>query len=146
MRFAEVFLRMGVALVSWMLIYAHSLWLAALSKIGCGPDGAEMHALILGITPLTALAIVMIRATRTLPDIHQLLRWFGVPVLLLIPWCALSIWQVAGLANRAGVPICAAVERSAWESYWAPVQFVLLAALVIMLAINLRRESASARS
>ena len=49
MRFAEVFLRLGSALVAWMLLFTHFLWLAALHAMGCGPDGAEMHKLLLGL-------------------------------------------------------------------------------------------------
>ena len=144
MRFAEVFLRMGVALVSWMIIYAHTLWLAALSKIGCGPDGLELHALLLGISPLTALAILMTRATRPIADIHRILRWFGVPVLLLAPWCLASIWQVAGPANVESVAICTAVGPAAWEIYWAPVQFVLLVYMLSAVLLNLRRPPGAA--
>ena len=142
MRFAEIFLRMGVALVSWMIIYAHALWLAALSRIGCGPDGAELHALLLGISPLTAVAIVATRSTHALADINLVLRWFGVPVLVLVPWCLGSIWQVAVLANLQGVPICASVAPTAWQSYWAPVQFALILQMIFFLAINFRRKQA----
>ena len=139
MRFAEVFLRLGVALVSWMIIYAHTLWLAVLSKITCGPDGSEMHALLLGIAPITAVAVLMTRATQTLADIHRLLRWFGIPVFLLVPWCLASIWQVATLVNFGNAGICASVTQSAWETWWAPIQIVLLLLLIFVLAINFRK-------
>ena len=144
MQFAEIFLRLGVALVSWMLIFAHALWLAALSRIGCGPDGAAMHVLLLGIAPLTVLAILMIRATRPMPDIHRILRWFGAPVLLLAPWCLASVWQVAAVSNLESVPICADIAPAAWEFYWAPVQFVLLVFMVFALLVNFRRQADAA--
>jgi hypothetical protein len=34
-----------------MVLYAYFLWLAALAAMGCGPDGDEMHRLMLGLTP-----------------------------------------------------------------------------------------------
>ena len=55
MRFAEVFLRMGTALVAWMMLLTHFVWLAVLHVIGCGPDGDEMHRLLFGLAPFTIL-------------------------------------------------------------------------------------------
>ena len=36
-----------------MMLYAHIVWLAALQVMGCGPDGDEMHRLLLGLAPVT---------------------------------------------------------------------------------------------
>ena len=52
MRFSEVFLRLGVSLVSWIVLYAYLLWLAVAGKVGCGPDGDEVFRLLLGLAPL----------------------------------------------------------------------------------------------
>ncbi len=55
MRFAEVFLRLGSALVAWMMMYAYFLWLAAVYVVACGADGDEMHRLLLGLAPFVWL-------------------------------------------------------------------------------------------
>jgi ABC-type molybdate transport system permease subunit len=79
MRPSEVFLRLGVALVAWMMLYAHVVWLAALHAMGCGPDGDELHRLLLGLAPLTCGFALLLHMTRPFADIHRILRWLGAP-------------------------------------------------------------------
>ena len=133
MRFAEVILRVGVGLVAWMLLYAHVLWLAALRNIGCGPDGSEIHAVLTGLAPLTIAAAFLIRASRPLAEVHSMLRWFAIPLALLMPLAAWSIVDVFRTVNLGGLAICSASDPVVWHHMWAPVQ----AAVLILVATRL---------
>lgn len=130
MRFAEVFLRLGLSLVGWMVIYAHVVWLAVLFRLSCGPDGDEMHKLLLGMAPITIGFAFALRGTRPLPEIHSMLRWLGVPVLLLVPFVARSTWQVFEAANLNTSSVCGDAPPATWQTFWAPAQ-VLAVALVL---------------
>jgi hypothetical protein len=126
MQFAEVFLRLGSSLVSWMILYAHFLWLAALYAIGCGPDGDEMHRLLLGLAPFTCGFAFLLRATRPFAEVHSILRWLGAPLLLLLPFAARSVWHVFQSVNIDSSAICASGAPVTWQQLWAPVQLVTL--------------------
>ncbi len=133
MRFAEVFLRLGVALVAWMVLYAHTLWLAALYAIGCGPDGDEMHRLLLGLMPITCGASFLLRATRPFAEIHSMLRWLGVPLLLLLPFALRSIWHTFRPVNLEAAAICASGPPTTWQLLWSPLQVVTLLIVAYMI-------------
>ena len=141
MRFAEVLLRLGTSLVAWMMLYAHFLWLAALYALGCGPDGDEMHRLLLGLAPFSCGFAFLLRVTRPLADIHSILRWLGVPLLLLLPFAIRSVWQVFQSVNVEASAICAADTPTTWQSLWAPVQLITLL-LVTYMVIKVWRSVA----
>ena len=126
MRFAEVFLRIGSALVAWMVLYAHFSWLVALSVIGCGPDGDEMLRLLLGLAPITVGMAVLLHATRPFPEIHSMLRWLGVPLLLMLPFSLRSIWLVFSMVVYDSTAVCAASPPPTWQLIWAPVQLIVV--------------------
>ena len=126
MRFAEVFLRLGASLVAWMMLYTHFLWLAALYAIGCGPDGDEMHRLLLGLAPFTCAFALLLRVTRPFAEIHGILRWLGAPLLLLLPFAVRSTWQVFESVSIESSAICASGAPAAWQQLWAPVQLITL--------------------
>ena len=134
MQFAEVFLRLGSSLVAWMVLYAHVLWLAALHAMGCGPDGDEMHRLLLGLTPVTIGMAIVLRATRPLAEIHSMLRWLGIPLLLLLPFAVRSTWEVFRRVNQESLQICGAGAASSWESAWPVVQLLVLIVVAYMVA------------
>lgn len=134
MQFAEVFLRLGVALVAWMVLYAHFLWLAALHAMGCGPDGDEMHKLLLGLAPFTIGLSYALRATRPFEEIHSILRWLGVPLVLLTPFAIRSVWQVLQSVYVSGASICnAAAPPATWENVWVPAQSGTLLLVLFMI-------------
>lgn len=142
MRFAEVFLRLGAALVGWMVIYAHFLWLAVLFRLGCGPDGDEMHGLLLGLAPVTIGLAFALQATRPFNEIHRMLRWLAVPLVLLLPFIGQSVWQAveATIVNESA--FCANVPPSIWQTAWAPAQIITVT-LVLYLAYRVWRNAAS---
>jgi len=145
MQFAEVFLRLGTTLVSWMILYAHFLWLAALYAMGCGPDGAEMHGLLLGLAPFTVGSALLLRVTRPFAEIHSMLRWLGVPLLLLLPFAIRSVWHVFRLVNLDSSAICSDTSPATWQVLWAPVQLVVLLLCAYMVATVWRSVKADAR-
>lgn len=133
MRLSEVFLRLASALVGWMILYAYLVWLAALRKIGCGPDGDELYRLLLGIVPFVIGGGLALRLTRAFDDIHRMLRWLSVPLLLLMPFAIAHIWSIWQFVNLAGQSICADGAPSDWQSLWVPMQFLTLAFCAWML-------------
>ena len=126
MRFAELFLRLGSSLVAWMVLYAYVLWLAVLHTIGCGPDGDELHRLLLGVLPFAVGSAFLLRAADPFADIQKMLRWLGLPLLLLMPFAARGIWDVAAavLVQQSG--ICSSLPATWWQLGWAPLQIMAL--------------------
>ena len=147
MRFAEVFLRLGCALVAWMVTFAYIVWLAALHAMGCGPDGDEIYRLLLGMAPAAALMALLLRATHPFHEIHRMLSWLAVPLALLLPFALRNVWHVLETVNLNGEAICATAEPPGWQQIWAPVQFfamLVIVALVISVWRNARRPPANA--
>jgi hypothetical protein len=141
MRFAEVFLRLGSALVAWMMMYAYFLWLAAVYVIACGPDGDEIHRLMLGLAPFVCGFAFALQLTRPFADIHRMLRWLGAPLFLLLPFALRSVWQVFQTVNVSSSAICASGPPSIWQSFWAAVQLVTLMLVCFILVKEWRSVS-----
>jgi hypothetical protein len=131
LRFAEVFLRLGSGLVAWMMLYAWVLWLAALHSLACGPDGDAMYRLLLGTAPLAIGAVFMLRVTGPLQEVHAILRWLGLPLLLLIPFCLRSVWDVVAAVHLQSVGLCSELPPPAWQYLWSPLQFAVLLLVVL---------------
>ena len=126
MRFSEVFLRLGCALVAWMMLYAHFLWLAALRNIGCGPDGDELHRVLLLLVPVTIGFAFLIRMTRPIEEVHRILRWLGLPLAALIligGYQAVSVWRAV---HATGLGICSTSEAAAWHQIWGVAQLLVI--------------------
>jgi len=140
MRFAEVFLRLGSSLVAWMMIYTYVVWLAALPAMGCGPDGDEMHLLLLWLAPISSIFAFVLRVTREFPDIHRMLSWLGVPIALLLIVALPNVWSVFMRTNSNGMSICSAGRPESWQLFWAPIQFAALLAITAFI-INVWRNS-----
>ena len=136
MRFAEVFLRLGCALVAWMMVFAYVVWLAALHAMACGPDGDEIHRLLLGMAPAAALMALLLRVTHPFEDIHRMLSWLAVPLALLLLFGVNNVWQVFEKSNLNNEAICSAAEATTWQQIWAPAQFLaLLVISVVVIAL-----------
>jgi hypothetical protein len=134
MRFAEVFLRLGSALVAWMMLYAYVLWLAALFSIGCGPDGDDLHRLLLGMAPIAISASLLLRVTGPYAEIHGMLSWLGVPLLILLLFALRSVWSVAQSVFLEAKSICTELPPELWQQAWAPLQVCTVLFLAYMLA------------
>ena len=141
MRFAELILRLGTALVAWMMLFAHMLWLAVVSRIDCGPDGTEIHAVLLGLAPVAVVFAALLPVVRPLIDVHRILRWLAVPWILLLPLSMLSIRQVHAAVGSGDTGICG-VTAAFWHAAWAPAQLVT----VVVVGWLLVRQFRSAQS
>jgi len=144
MRFAEVFLRLGTSLVAWMMLFAHFLWLAALYVMECGPDGDEMYRLLLGLAPFTCFFALLIRVTRPFADIHRMLRWLAIPLLILLPFSMRSIWRVVRSVGADSTTMCSSAEPVIWQQIWAPAQVITLL-FVIYGVLRVWQESRTER-
>jgi hypothetical protein len=133
MRFSEVFLRLGSALVAWMVLYAHFIWLAALGGIGCGPDGDELHRVLLALAPAAIGCALLLRVTRPLEEIHRILRWLGVPLAALMLAGAYQVFTISRSIYATGVGICSTEEAGAWHLLWGPVQLLAIVIAAVMI-------------
>lgn len=144
MRFSEVFLRLGCALVAWMVLYAHFIWLAALRGIGCGPDGDALHKVLLGLVPVTIGFACLLRTTKPLEEVHRILRWLGLPLAALMlvgTWHALVVTRGVYATGQA---ICSSGFATAWHQLWGPAQLLATIVAAVMI-VRLWRETANAR-
>ena len=138
MRFAEVFLRLGSALVAWMMIYTYFVWMAALPAMSCGPEGDKMHRVLLGVSLLALAVSLALRATRPFPDIHRLLSHLVWPLAILGLFAVKNIWTVFQRTNLDGLAICAEHAPTSLQIIWAPAQILIVIALGVSFLV-LRR-------
>jgi len=144
MRLAEVFLRIGSALSAWLMAYAHCLWLAVVPQAICGGSASDPWAATFGLAlPAFLLAFVIPVGYRT-PGVGNILRWFGAPLLLLIPLAARAVLSAFQRATLDGEPLCmqpGAGPGGGWEPFWAPVQLTVLGAIALAAMMGWRRPS-----
>ena len=133
MRFAEVFLRLGCALVAWMMLYAHFVWLAALRGIGCGPDGDELHRVLLLLVPVTVGFALLLRVTRPLDEIHRILRWLGLPLAVLMLAGGYQALVISRSVYATGLAICSSSDAAAWHQFWGVAQLLAIAVSAAMI-------------
>lgn len=139
MRFSEVFLRLGLSLVAWILLLTYFIWLGVAGRVGCGPDGDELHRLVLGMAPFALCGAFLLRATRPLTDVHAILRWGAVPLALLLPPAAIAVWRVTVTVWIAKEGICGPDSVTLWEQAWPVVQLSVIAIIVLLVALNWRK-------
>jgi hypothetical protein len=116
-----------------MVLYAYIFWLAALHAIGCGPDGDELHRLLLGMAVVAIAFSFLLPVTKTFEETHRMLRWLGVPLLLMMPFALRSIWGVASPVLLDSSGICTDLDPTWWQQAWAPLQFIAIAILAYRL-------------
>lgn len=133
MRFSEVFLRLGCALVAWMMLYAHFVWLAALRSIGCGPDGDELHRVLLVLVPVTVGFAFLLRMTRPLDEVHRVLRWLGLPLAALMLAGGYQAVVISRTVYVTGHAICSTSAATAWQQWWGVAQLLAIVVSAAML-------------
>ena len=136
MRFSEVFLRLGLGLVAWILLLTYFLWLGVTGRVGCGPEGVEIYLVLLGLAPVALGGAVLLGATRPLGDVHTILRWGVVLIGLLTPFALLSTWKVFSVVWTAGQGICGPDAPLLWEKLWPVVHLATVAIVLFLLYRN----------
>ena len=122
MRFSEVILRIGTALVAWMVVFAYFLWLAVAGRVGCDAEGESLFALLLGAAPVAVLFAFLTRVSRPLKDVHVTLRWLGIGPALLTPFAVITFVFVWRAVFGLGQSLCSAGAPPDWQFYWLPTQ------------------------
>ncbi len=133
MRLAEVFLRIGSTLTGWLMVYAHCLWLAVLPQAACGGESGDPYAATLGLAVPAAALAFLLPVGRSTPGIGDILRWFGLPLVVLLPLAARPVLDALGRATFEPLPLCAqsTLAPAGWEPWWAPLQLVVLCVIAI---------------
>jgi hypothetical protein len=144
MRFSEVFLRLGCALVAWMMLYAHFVWLAALGSVGCGPDGDELHRVLLLFVPITIGFAFLLQMTRPLNEIHRILRWLGLPLAALMLAGTYQVFVIAGSVFVTGQGICSPGDAAGWHEIWGTAQLLAIVVCAAMI-VRVWRNAAALR-
>ncbi|MEM6638320.1 MAG: hypothetical protein AAF610_00320 [Pseudomonadota bacterium] len=133
MRLSEVLLRLGTSLVAWILLLTYLIWLGVVGRIGCGPDGDELHKLVLGLAPFAVGSAFALRATQPLDEVHRILRWIAVFLVILTPSALHAIWTVFGTVWLSGDRICAEGSVTSWENAWPIVHGMAIVAIAVLI-------------
>ena len=107
----------------------------SLPSAACGGAGQDPWWATLFLAAPAFVFALLIPVGRSLPGVGHGLRWFSLPLILLVPLAARSIATGMRRASVEGLPLCAAsagagLQPAAWESFWAPIQLLVLAAIV----------------
>lgn len=131
MRFAEVILRVGVALVSWMMIYMHLIMVLVARFAPCaeGQFGPWKVSMVSAVFALAA--ILAIPFGHGLKGVQGVFRFFALPLLFMLPWAAWTILPVLSAATFGEADLCGGLDMTvpAWQRLWAPLQLVLIGVL-----------------
>lgn len=138
MQFSEVFLRLGCGLVAWLLLITYFIWLGVIGSVGCGPDGDELHRLVLGLAPVALASVFLLRFTRPLDEVHRILRWGAVLLAVLLPSALYAVWSVFRTVWLTKAHICEPGTALAWEQSWPVVHLITLAVVAYLVAMNWR--------
>ena len=150
MTFAEVFLRLGSALVAWVVVFAHCIWLAALHEVSCGAAGPQPWGVLLGFSLITLIGALALPLGATVPGVAGILKYPAVPLVLLVPLSARHAYSVLERVNFSAGTICndptsQALEPRWWEAWFGPTQLILLAIIVVMAIVQWRKSVTAVR-
>lgn len=129
MRPAELFFRLGSALVGWLVIYAHLLMIAVIPRSTCSPDNPGLWQPTLITWLLTAAAILLVRLGEPFRDT---IRWLTIPLAPLWLAAAWALLPYLVSATVGGAHVCTVLNpdfgapAALWHRLWAPVQTAAL--------------------
>ena len=133
MRPAELFFRLGSALVGWIVVYAYLLMVAVIPRSSCSltNDGLWLPTLYMAV--LVAVCVPLMQLGTFL---RESLRWLAAPLVLLWPLALLAVLPYVNEATVDGKHVCAVLNPSfapdsqpGWHRLWAPAQLLALAAV-----------------
>ncbi len=121
---AGLFLRLGCALVSWILAYSHAILLAVVPQADCSPALWRTTLLFAGLGAAAAALLPLGLPWR------EWLRWISVPLIPLLLYGAWVAWTMrAGIEGAALCETLAGVAEPAtgepWHRAWPPIQLVV---------------------
>jgi membrane protein required for beta-lactamase induction len=128
-----------------MVTFAYVVWLATLHAMRCGPEGDEMHRLLLGMAVVAALMAPLLRATRPFAEIHRMLSWLAAPLALLSVFAVGNTWSAFSTVYIEHEAFCAGGEPPLWQLLWAPAQIAALVVVAVFIGA-VWREARRARS
>ncbi len=128
----EVLLKLGISIVAWMVIYAHCIWAATLGVAGCDADGDALWLLLLIFAPFTLGFSFSLSASTQLPEVHGIIKYLALPLVVLIPLAALPVWTTMQIATIGTAAICGDGAQASWHAWWAPVQIFTLLTVTVM--------------
>lgn len=126
MSLAEVLGRLGSAVVAWLCIYAWLIWTATLRVAECKTSGDDLWALCLGFGVLATLVSPAINLTRQLSEVHQVIRQFVWPLVLLAPLALMPLGSAWLGSTFNDAPLCTFAPAGNWHGWWAPLQSLLM--------------------
>lgn len=132
MSLPEMLLRLGTSLVAWLVIYTHLIWLGTLRMVGCNSDADQLWRLLFGFAPIAFGFSWLLTNSRALKEVHQIIRWFVLPLIVLVPLALIPIWQTFSKTNLDGAAICLVTPMPWWHTSWAPLQTIAVAWIVFM--------------
>lgn len=129
MRFADVFLRLGLCLVSWMVLFGYALWVLILPKLPCTAGETSLWLVLLYATPMLLLFCFLLPTSRALPAVHPSIRWLAPPLALLSAFAFSTIYYAFSEFTFGSGQPCGITSR-AWAAVWAPIHSALLLLLL----------------
>lgn len=140
MKPGDLFFRVGSALGSWFIAYAHGILVAVIPLTRCAgresPEEIWLASFVLSVPAIGAATLLGLG----LPW-RDMLRWFSIPLIPLLLYSAAVIIPYLGGSTFGGASLCSVMDptqsgatRVWWEPYWAPLQLLLIAGFVVRCA------------
>jgi len=132
---AAVFLRLGLTMVAYMVIFSHLLMLALVPQTKCtGGDGADIWVAVFALSPLTFIFTLLLLSARPLHSVVQILKWGCLPLVILVPLALIGTLPIFSSTTLGGAPICpgiSAYSNLVFQQAWGPLQLGLIALIAI---------------
>lgn len=125
MRFAEIFLRLGLCLVAWMVLFGYALWIMLLPKLPCTAGETSLWLVLLYAAPMILLFSLLLPTSRALPAVHQSIRWLAPPLSLFIAFALRTIYYAFAEFTLGTSQPCGFTSEF-WSAAWAPIHAALL--------------------
>lgn len=140
MSLAELLARLGTTTVAWLCIYAWLIWTATLRVATCNTSGDDLWTLVLVFGGFASALSTLLGLTRSLPEVHAMMRNFAWPLVLLLPLALMPVWTAWAGSTFAAAPLCPVAPAAVWHPWWAPLQTLLLAFAGYHIWRNFRRS------
>lgn len=134
---ASIFLRLGVTLVAYMVLFFHLLLLGLVPQLKCNGDEPAIWVVTFFTAVVAFIFALSLLASRPLKTVVQTLKWGCVPLVLLLPFALLAVLPIFGSTTLGSASICpgiSAYSNLVWQQAWAPLQMGLLLIIAVQVA------------